>query len=65
VRSGWEALLSPGEGRIHTDFAEWIEIQYPDASLPVFGFRVHWLAWFLAVSLAAALLLKKRFGVVI
>ena len=65
VRSGWGMILSPGEGRIQSDFAEWIEIRYPDASLRVFGFRVNWLVWFLVVSMVAALLLKKRFGVVI
>ena len=62
-RSG--AILSPGEGRIHADFAEWIEIRYPDAGLRVFGFRVNWLVWFFVVSMVAALFLKKRFGVVI
>ena len=65
VRSGWAMILSPGEGRIHSDFAEWIEIRYPDAGLRVFGFRVHWLVWFFVVSMVAALFLKKRFGVVI
>jgi hypothetical protein len=65
VRSGWGAILSPGEGRIHADFAEWIEVRYPDTALRVLGFRVNWLVWFFAVSTVAALLLKKRFGVVI
>jgi hypothetical protein len=65
VRSGWGTILSPGEGRIHADFAEWIEIRYPDAALRLSGFRVNWLVWFLVVSMAAGLLLKKRFGVVI
>ena len=50
---------------MRADFAEWIEIRYPAADLRLFGFRVNWLVWFLAVSMAAALLLKKRFGVVI
>jgi hypothetical protein len=65
VRSGWGMILSPGEGRIQSDFAEWIEISYPGAGLRVFGFRVNWLVWFFVVSMVAALLLKKRFGVVI
>jgi uncharacterized membrane protein (DUF106 family) len=58
-------ILSPGEDRIQSDFAEWIEIRYPDAALRVFGFRVNWLVWFFVVSMVAALFLKKRFGVVI
>jgi uncharacterized membrane protein (DUF106 family) len=65
VRSGWGMILSPGEGRIQSDFAEWIEIGYPGAGLRVFGFRVNWLVWFFVVSMVAALFLKKRFGVVI
>jgi uncharacterized membrane protein (DUF106 family) len=65
VRSRWGTLLSPGESRMRSDFAEWIEIRYPSADLRIFGFHVNWLAWFLIVSMATALLLKKRFGVVI
>jgi hypothetical protein len=65
VRSGWETLLSPGESRMRSDFAEWIEIRYPAADLRIFGLHVNWLAWFVIVSMVAALLLKKRFGVVI
>jgi len=65
VRSLWGTILFPGEGRLHSDFAEWIEVRYPDSALQLFGFRVHWLVWFLVVSMASALLLKKRFGVVI
>jgi hypothetical protein len=65
MRSRWGTILSPGESRMRSDFAEWIEIHYPTADLRVFGFHVNWLAWFLIVSMAAALLLKKRFGVVI
>jgi hypothetical protein len=29
------------------------------------GIRMHWLLWFLAISMLAALLLKKRFRVVL
>jgi uncharacterized membrane protein (DUF106 family) len=65
VRSRWGTILSPGESRMRSNFAEWIEIHYPAAELRIFGFHVNWLLWFLIVSMAAALLLKKRFGVVI
>ena len=65
VRSRWGAILSPGESHMRSDFAEWIEIHYPSANLSIFGVHVNWMAWFLIVSMATALLLKKRFGVVI
>ncbi len=65
VRSGWGTIFSPGENRMRADFAEWIDVSYPAVSMRLFGFRVNWLVWFLAVSMVAALLLKKRFGVVI
>ena len=65
VRSRWGMIFSPGESRMRADFAEWIEIRYPAADLRILGFHVNWLLWFLIVSMAAALLLKKRFGVVI
>ena len=54
-----------GRQRVHVAPAEWIEIRYPEAALTVFGFSVHWLLWFAAVSMLAALLLRKRFGVVL
>jgi hypothetical protein len=31
----------------------------------VFGLQVNWLLWFFLVSMAAALVLKGRFGVVL
>ena len=65
VNSLVQTLWSPDEKRIPSSQVEWIEIRYPDASLPIFGIQWNWLVWFFAVSLAAALLLKKRFGVVI
>jgi hypothetical protein len=65
VRSFWDSVLSPGEGRIHANFAEWIEVRYPEADFRVFGAKVSWLVWFLAVSMIAGWFLRKRFGVVI
>jgi hypothetical protein len=65
VRSGWATIFSPGESRMGEVFADWIEIRYPVVDLRVFGFRVNWLVWFLAVSTVAALLLRRRFGVVL
>jgi hypothetical protein len=59
------ALWSPDEKKIPSGQVEWIEIRYPEASLPILGIEWNWLVWFFAVSMTAALLLKKRFGVVI
>jgi hypothetical protein len=65
VSSTLATLWSPGESRVPSSAVEWIEIHYADASLRVFGLEVNWLVWFFLVSLVAALLLKKRLGVVI
>jgi hypothetical protein len=64
VRSALEAICHPAK-RVPVAQVEWIEIPYPDATLTVLGFGVNWLVWFFAVSMLAALLLKKSFGVVI
>jgi uncharacterized membrane protein (DUF106 family) len=64
VRSAVEAVWNPG-GSVDSPQVEWIEVRYPDASLRVFGVTMNWLVWFFVVSMAAALALKKRFGVVI
>jgi len=65
VNSGLTLLWEPGEPRIASDAVEWIEIAYPEASMEAFGVRLNWLVWFFGVSIVAALVLKKRFGVVI
>jgi uncharacterized membrane protein (DUF106 family) len=65
VHSALAALWEPGGPRIASDAVEWIDIAYPDASLETFGVRLNWLVWFFGVSILAALVLKKRFGVVI
>ncbi len=53
----------PGEARLSNGPLQWISVDYPAASLDVFGFGLHWLVWFLVVSLVTMLLAKKRFGV--
>jgi len=65
VRAGWGSIFSPGEGALHSDVVEWIEIRYPDIELRFLGVRVNWLVWFLAVSMGAGLILRRRLGVVI
>jgi hypothetical protein len=59
------ALWSPDEPRIASNAVEWIDIQYPAADVDLFGIRMHWLVWFTAISMLLALLLRKRFGVVL
>jgi uncharacterized membrane protein (DUF106 family) len=65
VNSAMRALWTPDEKIIPSRRVEWIEIRYPEASLPILGLHWNWMVWFFAVSVVAALLLKKRFGVVI
>ncbi|MCU1235943.1 MAG: hypothetical protein JWP63_3910 [Candidatus Solibacter sp.] len=65
VSSTVQALWSPDEKQITSSKVQWIEIRYPEASLPIFGVHWNWLVWFFVVSLVVALLLKKHFGVVI
>ena len=64
VSSAIAAIWNPGE-TIDAPHVEWVEVRYPEASLRVFGFTMNWLVWFFFVSMAAALLLKGRFGVVL
>jgi uncharacterized membrane protein (DUF106 family) len=65
VNSALQSLWMPAEGRIASNTVQWIEIRYPVAYLSVLGVQWNWLLWFFAVSMVAALLLKKRLGVVI
>jgi len=65
VRSLLEAIWNPDEKRIPSDAVQWIEVRYPESRMEVFGIDWNWLVWFLLVSMVAALVLKKRFGVVV
>jgi len=65
VRSLWDAVWHPDEARIPTPKVDWVEIRYPDARVQWLGIRLHWLVWFIGISMLAALLLKKRFHVVL
>jgi hypothetical protein len=65
VNSSFRTLWLPGEHRIASNTVEWIEIRYPEAFVSVLGVQWNWLLWFFGVSMVAALLLKKRLGVVI
>jgi hypothetical protein len=59
----WDALWEPAEPRIHTSAIRWIEVRYPKASLSIVGVRVNWMIWFLIVSMATMLALRKRLRV--
>jgi hypothetical protein len=65
VRSMLATLWEPAQPRVATDAVEWVEVDYPGAEPAAFGVRLNWLVWFFAFSILAALVLKKRFGVVI
>lgn len=63
VASVIDWIRYPGEARLPSGELRWIGVDYPSASIDVFGFGVNWLVWFLLVSLITMLLAKKRFGV--
>ncbi|HEY7390903.1 MAG TPA: hypothetical protein VH640_20470 [Bryobacteraceae bacterium] len=63
VRSVWEAFWHPDEPRLPAGKIEWVEVAYPAASMAIFGMRINWLVWFVVVSMLAALVFRKRFGV--
>ena len=63
VNSLWDAVWHPDEARIAVPNVDWVEVRYPEATVEWLGIRMHWLIWFIVVSMVAALLLKKRFRV--
>ncbi len=58
-----DVFWDPGERAIEGSSIDWIEVAYPPAEAGLWSFRLHWLVWFVVISLAAAWLLKGRFGV--
>jgi hypothetical protein len=57
--------LYPGETPFSARGIDWIELDYPSASVRMFGIETHWLVWFCIFSLATALIFKNKFKVVI
>jgi len=55
----WE----PGESRLAQGPVDWMEVAYPAAGVAGLGLELHWLWWFLILSMASALLLKGWFKV--
>jgi uncharacterized membrane protein (DUF106 family) len=69
VRPGasWlDQLLYPAETAIPADApVESVSVTYPDRPVSLFGWELHWMVVFFALSLIFALLLRRPFGVVI
>jgi uncharacterized membrane protein (DUF106 family) len=65
ARSAWEALWNPGENRLDAANIEWVEASYPPATIDFLGLELHWVIWFLLISIVSAYLLKGYFNVVL
>ena len=66
VASLWDWLVYPGERLLpRNGVFRWIEIQYPDAEVNLFGFGIPWIVWFILVSWITVFALRKPFGVII
>ena len=60
-----DELIYPAEPPIPSDSAiASISVTYPDASVDVFGFGLHWMIVYFVLSIVFAFLLKGAFGVV-
>jgi hypothetical protein len=61
-----DQLLEPSEPPVATDGpVTAIRVPYPERTLDVLGFSVHWLVLYLVASFAFVLVLRKPLGVVI
>jgi hypothetical protein len=66
VSSLWDWLLYPGEKLLpRKNVFRWIEVQYPEAEVHLFGFGIPWIVWFIIVSWITVFALRKPFGVII
>ena len=63
VGTWYETVWNPGEDRIEATSVAWVEILYPAATIEWAGIDLHWLIWFLVLSIVPAYLLKDYFGV--
>lgn len=62
--NGWlNGLLYPTEDSISSEYVSWIEVAHPGAEIETGGIHLHWLIWFLVLSIVPGYLLKDRFGV--
>ena len=65
VSKWYETAWNPAEDRIRTASVAWVEIPYPAATIELAGVGLHWLVWFLALSIIPAYLVKGYFGVAV
>jgi uncharacterized membrane protein (DUF106 family) len=63
--STWNQFAAPGEPVLEVQDIEAVEVRYPAAEIDAFGFQLHWLVWFLAISIVTAYALKGVFGVAV
>ena len=63
VSSLADQVWYPGESRIPEGPVDWIEINYPSATVHALGLDLHWLIWLLIISMISALVFKSRFRV--
>lgn len=63
VRSAADLLWYPAEARLDSRAIEFIEVDYPPATVEWLGLRLHWAWWLLIVSMATAFLLRNKFKV--
>ena len=63
--SAFESILAPGEKLLQAADIASVEINYPASSIQTGSLRLHWLVWFLLISLVAAYALKGFFGVAV
>ncbi len=61
--SALELLLYPGEERLDSATAQWVEITYPPREVRVLGWGMHWIVPFFVLTLAWGYALKGLFGV--
>jgi len=65
VRGFLDELLYPAEPPLPSSAFESIAVTYPEANVEVFGFELHWMIVYFALSIAFAFLLRGTFKVTI
>jgi hypothetical protein len=65
VRGFLDELLYPAEPPLPSSPFESIAVTYPEANVNVFGFELHWMIVYFALSIAFAFLLRGTFKVTI
>ena len=63
--SWWDSVAAPGEDLLAVENLSWVEIRYPGNEIALGSLSMHWLIWFLILSIVAAYALKGLFGVTI